>query len=78
MTTQSRARARIADAAIAIYAYHLMPCERNERAHRHVELAQLGGAPKVRQIDDEAAGEHLRAELAQELDRRPPPCRRWQ
>src|SRR5512133_3034189 len=46
-----------------------MPCEGNERAHRYVELAQLGGAAEVRQIDDEAASEHLRAKLAQEFDR---------
>jgi hypothetical protein len=45
----------------------LMPCEGDERAYRHVEVAQLGGAAEVRQIDDEAAGENLRAELAQEL-----------
>src|SRR6516165_254986 len=47
----------------------LVPFEADERAHRHVELAQLGGAAEVGQIDDEAGGEHLRAQLAQELDR---------
>ncbi len=42
----------------------LVPFEGNERAHRHVELAQPGGAAEVGQIDDEAGGEHLRAQLA--------------
>jgi hypothetical protein len=28
-----------------------MPCEGDEHAHRHVELAQLGGAAEVRQIE---------------------------
>src|SRR5262249_61894534 len=45
----------------------LVPFEADERAHRHVELAQLGGAAEVGQIDDEAGGEHLRAQLAQQL-----------
>ena len=43
----------------------LMPLERNQRAHRHVELAQLVGAAEVRQVDDEAGGEHIGAHLAQ-------------
>src|SRR5712692_8271636 len=47
----------------------LVPFEADERAHRYVELAQLGRAAEVGQIDDEAGGEHLRAQLAQELDR---------
>jgi len=46
-----------------------MPLERDEGTHRHVELAQLVGAAEVGQVDDETGGEHLRAELAQELDR---------
>ena len=46
-----------------------MPLERDQRAHRHVELAQLVGAAEVGQIDDEAGGEHLGAELAQKLHR---------
>src|SRR5262249_49089890 len=46
-----------------------MPLERNERAHRHLELAQLVGAAELREIDDEAGREHLRALLAQELHR---------
>ena len=36
-----------------------MPLEGDQRAHRHVELAQLVGAAEIRQIDDEAGGEHL-------------------
>ena len=55
----------------------LMPLERDQRAHRHVELAQLVGAAELRQVDDEAGGEHVGAELAQQLDRRLPRCRRW-
>src|SRR5262249_41453559 len=46
----------------------LVPFEADERAHRHVELAQPGGAAEVGQVDDEAGGEHLRAQLAQQLD----------
>ena len=46
-----------------------MPFEADERAHRHVELAQPSGAAEVGQVDDEAGGEHLRAQLAQQLDR---------
>src|SRR5262245_31986464 len=46
-----------------------MPLEGNERAHRQVELAQFVGAAELGQIDDEAGGEHLRAHLAQQLDR---------
>ncbi len=46
-----------------------MPLERNQRAHRHVELAQLVGPAEVGQIDDEAGGEYLCTQLAQQLDR---------
>ena len=46
-----------------------VPLERDQRAHRHVELAQLVGAAELRQVDDEAGGEHLGAQLAQQLDR---------
>ena len=44
-----------------------MPLEGDQRAHRHVELAQLVGAAELRQVDDEAGGEHLGADLAQQL-----------
>jgi len=52
-----------------------MTLEADQRAHRHLELAQLVGAAEIGEIDDEAGGEHLRTELAQELDRafRSPP-----
>src|SRR5215471_5166972 len=46
-----------------------MSLEPDQRAHRHVELAQLVGAAEIGKIDDETGGEHLRAELAQQLDR---------
>src|SRR5689334_6321382 len=45
-----------------------VPLEADQRAHRHVELAQLVGAAELRQVDDEAGGKHLRAELTQQLD----------
>ena len=44
-----------------------MPLEADQRAHRHVELAQLVGAAELRQVDDETGGEHLGADLAQQL-----------
>ena len=46
-----------------------MPLEPDQRAHRHVELAQLIGAAELGQIDDEAGGQHFGADLAQELYR---------
>src|SRR5215469_12002476 len=45
-----------------------MAFERQQRPHRNVELAQLVGAAEVRQIDDEAGGEHLGPHLAEQLD----------
>jgi len=33
-----------------------MSLEAHQRAHRHVELAQLGGAAELGQVDDEAGG----------------------
>ena len=43
--------------------YSSMPLERDQRAHRHVELPQLVRAAEFRQVDDEAGGEHVRAHL---------------
>src|SRR5262249_62114429 len=65
------AAARVADGrrALALPPWPSMTLEGDEGPHRHVELAQLGGAAEIGQIDDEAGGEHLRAELAQQLDR---------
>ena len=45
-----------------------MPLEAYERAHRHAELSDLVGAAELRQVDDEAGGEHLGAHPAQQLD----------
>ena len=42
----------------------LMSLERNQRAHRHVELAQLLGAAELGQIDDETGRQHVGAKLA--------------
>jgi len=41
-----------------------VPFERDQRAHRNVELAQLVGAAEVGQVANEAGGEHVGAELA--------------
>src|SRR5215472_7391981 len=46
-----------------------MSLESNERADRHVELAQSVGTAEIRQIDDETGGKDLGAQLAQELHR---------
>ena len=40
-----------------------MPFEGDERAHRHVELAQLVGAAEIGQGDDEAGGKHVSAQV---------------
>jgi hypothetical protein len=40
-----------------------MPLEAHQRAHRHAELSDLFGAAEIRQIDDEARGEHIAADL---------------
>jgi hypothetical protein len=40
------------------------PIKSDKGAHWQVELAQLGGAAEIGQVDDEAGGEHLRTELA--------------
>jgi hypothetical protein len=40
-----------------------MPLEAGQRAHRHAELPDLLGAAEIRQIDDEARGEHVAADL---------------
>src|SRR6266853_481721 len=45
-----------------------MPFERDQRPHWHVERPQLGGAAEFRQVDDEAGGQHLSADLAQQLN----------
>ena len=55
----------------------LMPLERHQRAHRHVQRREFFRAAEVGQVDDEAGGDHVGAELAQELRPRRPPCRRW-
>src|SRR5262249_59680737 len=73
-TSQQRRRrdAEIRGAEVSwrdLWVHALAPFEADERAHRHVELAQLGRAAEVGQVDDEASGEHLRAQLAQQLDR---------
>src|SRR5262249_62075965 len=52
-----------------------VPLEADEGAHRHVELAPLRGAAEIGQIADEAGGEYLGAQLAQQFHRalpRPP------
>jgi len=41
-----------------------MPLERHQRAHRHVHRPQLCGIPEIRQIDDEAGGDYIGADLA--------------
>ena len=46
-----------------------MPFERHQRSHRDAKLAQLVGAAELRQVDDEASGQHLGADLAQQLHR---------
>src|SRR5258707_9778418 len=46
-----------------------MPLERDQGAHRHVELAQLLGAAELGKVDDETGGEDVGSHLAQELDR---------
>ena len=40
-----------------------MPFETDQGAHRHAELPDLLGAAQIRQIDDEAGGQHVGAEL---------------
>ena len=44
-----------------------MPGEGNQRAHRHAEISDFGGAAEIRQIDDEASGDDICADLLQEL-----------
>src|SRR5262249_9137475 len=46
-----------------------VPLEAEGGAPRHVELAQLGGTAEIGQIDDEASGEQVRAQLAQQFHR---------
>ncbi|MHC2655124.1 hypothetical protein ACVMHY_007703 [Bradyrhizobium barranii subsp. barranii] len=46
-----------------------MPFERHQRSHRHVHRAQLGGTAEIGQIDDEAGGDDIGADLAEELHR---------
>jgi hypothetical protein len=41
-----------------------VPLELDQRAHRHVHGAQLGRTAKIRQVDDEAGGDHIGADLA--------------
>src|ERR1700758_4896326 len=45
-----------------------MPFERCQRADGDAELAQLVGAAELRQVDNEASGEHIGADLPQQLD----------
>ena len=42
--------------------------ERDQRAHRHVERLQLGGAAEFGQVDDEHGGDDVGAGAAQQLD----------
>src|SRR5665647_669561 len=46
----------------------LMPLEGNQRAHRHVHLAQFLGAAEFGQIDDETGGQHFGAEKLRKMD----------
>ena len=46
-----------------------MPFESDQRTHRHAELADFLGAAEIRQVDDEAGGDHIGAELLEELYR---------
>ena len=46
-----------------------MPLERHQRAHGHIHRAQFVRAAEIRQVDDETGGDHIGADLAQELDR---------
>jgi hypothetical protein len=43
--------------------FGLMAFEAHQRAHRHAELSDLFSAAELRQIDDEAGGQHVGADL---------------
>ena len=46
-----------------------MPRECHQRAHRHAELPDLVGAAELRQVDDEASGEHIGPLLPEQFHR---------
>src|SRR5271165_3819350 len=46
-----------------------MPFKRNERTYRHAQSLQFSGASQIREINDKASGNDVRAEFAQELHR---------
>lgn len=62
----SRAAGGLTPSGTALLAENraLMPLERDERADRHVECPQFRRTAQVGQVDDEAGGEHVGAELA--------------
>ncbi len=46
-----------------------MPAERHQRSYRHIHRAQLVRAAEIRQIDNEARGDNVGADLPQQLHR---------
>src|SRR3954467_9546781 len=62
-----RLRQKGADASV--------PLEFHQRSHLDAEIAQLPSAAEIRQVDDEAGGDHVGADLAEKIgggDRRSP------